>query len=78
MISRAGKECSKANHDPLKWFGVLVPNTLRQAQKSFSRALEFSLEAANARAEMLGVENRRKYLNRLRKKMMEEEKEKGV
>lgn len=26
-------------HDPIRWFGILVPSTLREAQKSFSTAV---------------------------------------
>ncbi len=94
--SESTPDCEKKKNplrrDPLKWFGVLVPNSLRQAQKSYqryfgfsflnlnallmweieirsSRAIEYSVDAANAKNELLGVENRRKYLNRLEEKM---------
>jgi hypothetical protein len=33
--------------DPLKWFGILVPSSLRDAQRSYNRAIELSLELAN-------------------------------
>ncbi|XP_062522488.1 coiled-coil domain-containing protein 115-like [Corticium candelabrum] len=33
--------------DPLKWFGVLVPLSLRSAKKSFSEGVEMIVELAN-------------------------------
>ncbi|CAH1402509.1 unnamed protein product [Nezara viridula] len=38
--------------DPLKWFGVLVPQNMRQAQSSFSKALEYVIQATNLQLEM--------------------------
>ncbi|KAI3657157.1 hypothetical protein MP638_002349 [Amoeboaphelidium occidentale] len=32
--------------DPLKWFGVLVPQTLKESQKDFKAALETIVQAA--------------------------------
>lgn len=32
--------------DPLKWFGVLVPQTLKESQKEFKAALETIVQAA--------------------------------
>lgn len=32
--------------DPLKWFGILVPQSLKQAQSSFKKVLELSAEIA--------------------------------
>ena len=36
--------------DPLKWFGVLVPQSLRQAQTKFKRAAEVSCKVASLKA----------------------------
>ena len=38
--------------DPIRWFGVLVPQHLRSSQKSFVRGLESAVLAANAAVEM--------------------------
>ena len=38
--------------DPLKWFGLLVPQNMRQAQVSFSEALEYVIQGANIQLEM--------------------------
>lgn len=38
--------------DPLKWFGILIPNSLRQAQRSYHKAIELSLELANLQSQL--------------------------
>lgn len=38
--------------DPLKWFGCLVPQNLRQAQKGFHTALEIVIQSANIQSEL--------------------------
>jgi len=38
--------------DPIKWFGCLVPQNLRQAQKGFQTALEVVIESANVQSEL--------------------------
>jgi hypothetical protein len=38
--------------DPLRWFGVLVPQHLRATQKAFARGLESAVLAASAVVEM--------------------------
>lgn len=38
--------------DPLRWFSVLPPLALRQAQKAFRRSAEISVQLANAQAAM--------------------------
>lgn len=39
--------------DPLKWFGILVPQTLKQAQSSFRQVIELSAEMATLQAAVL-------------------------
>ena len=65
----------KKGHDPIKWFGVLVPQTLRQAQASFKRAAEVAVEAHNVQAEIAGVVARQKFLERTKGKMEKKEEE---
>jgi hypothetical protein len=50
MISR-----NKEANDPLKWFGVLVPTSLRQSQSAFKQVLETAVEILNARNEWLNA-----------------------
>jgi hypothetical protein len=38
--------------DPIKWFGYLVPQNLRQAQKGFHAALEVAVHSANIQSEL--------------------------
>lgn len=40
------------NKEPLKWFGVLVPTNLRQAQSWFLKALDISVQSANIVADL--------------------------
>ena len=66
-IANDDKKKIKAK-DPLKWFGVLVPQTLKQSQKHFSKAVELSVEATNIRNEIRGLLGQRQYLLRQKKK----------
>lgn len=54
--------------DPLRWFGVLVPQSLRQAQSRFTRATEQAVECANVQSEIAGVLARQKFLLRMKAK----------
>lgn len=45
-------DCEISIPDPLKWFGVLVPQNMRQAQASFSKALEYVIQCTNIQIEM--------------------------
>ncbi|KAK9498993.1 hypothetical protein O3M35_003518 [Rhynocoris fuscipes] len=46
--------------DPLKWFGVLIPQDMRQAQSNFNKAIEYVVECANIQLEMLSIEEKYK------------------
>uniref|UniRef100_A0A146M9T4 Vacuolar ATPase assembly protein VMA22 n=2 Tax=Lygus hesperus TaxID=30085 RepID=A0A146M9T4_LYGHE len=52
--------------DPLKWFGVLVPQNMRLAQTSFNKAIETSIDLANVQLEMNSI--RQKFTSLLVKK----------
>lgn len=45
-------EKSENVQDPIKWFGVLVPQTLTQAQKMFRQALQWTVKAVNVQTEL--------------------------
>ena len=49
--------------DPIKWFGVLVPNSLRQTQVAFVKALELSIESANIQSQIKSTIERQQYLS---------------
>ena len=70
--SKTEKETTKTSvgkKDPLKWFGVLLPNTLKQSQKNFTRAIELTVEASNIQNEVGAVMARRQFLLRHLKKL---------
>nr|XP_012222666.1 PREDICTED: coiled-coil domain-containing protein 115 [Linepithema humile] len=41
--------------DPIKWFGVLVPQSLRNSQKRFQDSIYFATKIANVQAELTSV-----------------------
>lgn len=47
---------SPKKHDPLKWFGVLVPQSLRVAQSQFKLAAELSCDAASLKAKLVHLQ----------------------
>merc|ERR1712098_276769 len=51
--------------DPIKWFGVLSPPSLRQSQTCFKSAIELAIDCANIQSEIQGVINRIKYIKRI-------------
>ena len=44
---------NEEGNDPIKWFGVLVPSSLRQSQQTFRKAIEIAIEVINIRREWL-------------------------
>lgn len=43
---------SRLSCDPIRWFGVLVPQNLRAAQGSFQEAIELSVQIATSQAHL--------------------------
>lgn len=39
-------------HDPMKWFGYLVPHSLHYAQNMFRQAIQWAVEAANVQVKL--------------------------
>lgn len=35
------------HEDPIKWFGILVPQSLRTARENFEKSIELAIESAN-------------------------------
>jgi hypothetical protein len=57
----------KRTLDPIRWYGILVPPSLRNAQKSFTEAIQGSLpELASTVVEMRAAE---KEISRLREEL---------
>lgn len=53
--SEDGVAKEKKIQDPLHWFGVLVPASLRECQKGFTKALEMVCDIASLQSELSGV-----------------------
>eukprot|EP00730_Choanoeca_flexa_P013228 TRINITY_DN5096_c0_g1_i1.p1 TRINITY_DN5096_c0_g1~~TRINITY_DN5096_c0_g1_i1.p1 ORF type:complete len:161 (+),score=18.41 TRINITY_DN5096_c0_g1_i1:58-483(+) len=53
---------TKPEKDPLRWFGVLVPSALRQAQTTFRRSTEIAVRLADSKVKMQRLESEFKSL----------------
>lgn len=49
--------------DPVKWFGVLVPQNLRKSQKRFQESIYLAVKIANVQAELTSVLSKLKALH---------------
>ena len=47
---------TKTKHDPLRWFGVLVPQALRESQRHFKSLAVDSCEVASLKAKMVNLQ----------------------
>ncbi|XP_058404682.1 coiled-coil domain-containing protein 115 isoform X2 [Diceros bicornis minor] len=69
LTRMADREPSPAPQDPLNWFGILVPHSLRQAQASFREGLQLAAEMATlqirinwGRSQLRGLQEKLKQL----------------
>lgn len=62
--------------DPLKWFGILVPQSLKQAQSSFKQVIELSAEIATLQAAV--VKTRQELKHDIEDKLVLQEKASAV
>ncbi|KAJ8972691.1 hypothetical protein NQ317_001712 [Molorchus minor] len=46
------KDEDKSVHDPIKWFGILVPQNLNYAQNMFKQALQWAIQAINVQTQL--------------------------
>lgn len=51
---------SKCNCDPIKWFGVLVPQSLRQSQGYFQQATDAAVSVSNLKSKVLNLKEQYK------------------
>ncbi|KAM3910805.1 coiled-coil domain-containing protein 115 isoform 2-T2 [Leptodactylus fuscus] len=58
-IEESEKSKSPSTKDPLRWFGVLVPQSLRQAQSNFRQGILLTAEVASLQSSI--EETRRQY-----------------
>lgn len=68
---KASKQNGEKPYDPLKWFGVLVPQNLKSAQKRFQESLYLIVEAANINSELDSIPKELETLRTLKKKLIE-------
>ncbi|XP_068996397.1 coiled-coil domain-containing protein 115 [Embiotoca jacksoni] len=54
-VNPVRKSDQNPQQDPLKWFGILVPQSLKQAQSSFKQVIELSAEIAVLQAAVLNT-----------------------
>ena len=52
------KRLKQISNDPLKWFGILVPQDLRNSQKMFEKCLEIAIESSNIQSQLIHCMNR--------------------
>lgn len=57
------KRSSNETVDPVKWFGVLVPQNLRNSQKRFQESIYLAAKIANVQAELTSVLSKLKTLH---------------
>lgn len=57
----ARKSDQNPQQDPLKWFGILVPQSLKQAQSSFKQVIELSAEIATLQTAVLNTRQELKH-----------------
>lgn len=60
--------------DPIKWFGILVPQPLRQSQQKFSAAAELSVHIANAKLKLAEYVANYKNLHQAKRKLISSQK----
>lgn len=54
-VARVKHSEQNPQQDPLKWFGILVPQSLKQAQTSFKQVIELSAEIATLQIAVLNT-----------------------
>lgn len=71
-VNPVRKSDQNPQQDPLKWFGILVPQSLKQAQSSFKQVIELSAEIATLQIAVLNT--REELKDRLKNKHILQEK----
>lgn len=64
-------ERDEQGKNPLSWFGVLVPNSLRESQKAFQAALDIVVHLVNARIQWLDTLNNAQNVKESKQKIPE-------
>lgn len=51
-LNSSDDKTRRFSNDPLKWFGVLVPQSLRQSKTTFEKCLDIVVESVNVQLEL--------------------------
>ncbi|CAG8602786.1 23798_t:CDS:2, partial [Dentiscutata erythropus] len=66
------KRSQSRSEDPLRWFGILVPSSLRESQRHFKQSLSGMINIINLRNEIINKEAEYQMLKKEKEKFMEE------
>ncbi|XP_058805586.1 coiled-coil domain-containing protein 115 isoform X3 [Phymastichus coffea] len=66
-LKTKSKEDDKEAQDPIKWFGLLVPQSLKSAQKHFQEAIYLTVKLANLQSQMAEISKQSESLRSLKK-----------
>lgn len=73
VVNKKKNNDGEAIQDPIKWFGVLVPQNLRNAQKRFQAVLQISAKCANICTQILATEKKIEKLKTTKIELSEKE-----
>lgn len=69
---REENECGEDIQNPIKWFGLLVPQNLKAAQKRFQESVYLATKIANIHCELDSITNKLKALYLLKSAFCEQ------
>ena len=70
-VNSPGRSPTKASssNDPIRWFGILVPQSLKLSQQRFKSSLDLVVEIANLQLEVGSMQSRFKSMIKLKQSM---------
>ncbi|XP_068588667.1 coiled-coil domain-containing protein 115 [Cebidichthys violaceus] len=71
-VTPVRKSDQNPQQDPLKWFGILVPQSLKHAQSSFKQVIELSAEIATLQTAILNTRQELKHSMKDKRTLLEE------
>lgn len=72
---KKGQRGTAAGRDPIRWFGILVPGTLRQSQQSFRHGVEIVCDIATLQSDLIDIRTRYLLLMKEKRALVESAKE---
>lgn len=64
QLTQKNSNNTKKNSDPIKWFGVLVPQSLRQSQAYFKQATDSVIKVSNLKSKVMHLKEHYKSLQK--------------